>query len=361
MPTISLWYLLILFILIPGRSATAQERFAFLVTGDPQYLAEKSAQPRRLDPYSEVAHQRFQEIIRALPGTTIPATVGRGEVSDNILGVLVTGDLIDSLDKNGGPYPAMQQFEWKRFLADYGLNGKDGRIPFPVYELHGNHDGPQGDTFLIDSIISRNKKRVGLTRVSRNGLHYSWDWGPLHLVNLGIFVGASDARRQDHHYAPRVSLDFLRRDLAAHVSTSGRPVIVSFHLHPNCPEFDWPAEDLAAFWETLSRYNVIGLFHGHTHGSPPSRLQWNGQRFGNDLQNGIDVFNPDDSAAAKTDSRDPSRGAGLRHGFLYVELIDHPGTSKDRFLVRSYATKDNWETHGWQRHWEKSISAPDKP
>ncbi len=67
--------------------------------------------------------------------------------------------MIDSLDKNGRPYPAMQRVEWQRFVADYGLTGKDGRIPLPVYEIHGNHDRPQGDTFVVDAIIERNKRR----------------------------------------------------------------------------------------------------------------------------------------------------------------------------------------------------------
>ncbi len=337
-----------------------EERYAFFVIGDTQYVAEKSRQPSRLDPYSERASHRFFELFKALPGSGIPDRLGGGTVSDDIRGVIVTGDLIDSADKNGGPYPAMQRFEWKRFKTDFGLNGRGGKIPFPVYELHGNHDGPQGDTFIIDEISNRSTERTGVVNVSSNGLHYSWDWGPLHCVNAGIFVGLGDVRREGHHYAARASLEFLRNDLKTQVGDSGRPVIISFHLHPNCPEFDWSREDLTEFWKETQKYNIVALFHGHTHGSPPSRMVWDGKKFGVKLSTGIDVFNPDDSSAAKTDPRDATKGVGLGHGFLYVELIDKPSTENDELIVRSYSSKDNWATHDWHSMWSKPIRIPDK-
>ena len=331
---------------------------AFIVSGDPQYLAEKSPTPQRLDPYSEEANSRFLKLARALPNTAIPEKLGGGKVREKLLGILVAGDLIDSADKNGGHYPAMQKFEWERYRKDYGLTGKDGGLPFPVYELHGNHDGPQGDTFIVESIIERNKTRPGLVNVSDNGLHYSWDWGPLHLVNLGMFVGSGEERREDHHYAPRGSLEFLQSDLAKHVGDSGRPVVLSFHLHPNGPDYDWPREDLVALMRCIRSHNVIALFHGHTHGSPPSRLQWNGTQFARELPRGIDVFNPDDSGAAKTDPRNPDQQVGARHGFLYVELVDRKGTDNDEFVVRSIATDDNWATHRWDKIWRKAVQIP---
>ena len=349
--------LLAVTVALPADAEDKEEkRFAFYITGDPQYLAEKSATPAKLDRFSEQANVRFLERLRALPGSTIPAKLGGGNVSKNILGVIVAGDLIESADKNGGNYPAMQRFEWNRFVADYGLTGREGRIPWPVYELHGNHDGPQGKTFVIEAIIERNKKRTGIVHKSANGLHYSWDWGPLHLVALGMFAGEGDQKRVDHHYAPRESLEFLRKDLAKQVGKSGRPVLISFHLHPFGPEYDWPAEDLQAFWNTLKPYNVIALVHGHTHGSPPSKVMWDGTKFGRDLPGGIDVLNPDDSGSAKEDRRRPGTIQGAAHGFLYAELIDAPGRENDRFVLRSYFTKDNWETHHWGVRWERKIS-----
>lgn len=343
-----------------GIKGTANERYCFLVVGDPQYLAEKSDSPKQLDPYSEKANAGALKLLKSFPGKMIPQKHGGGTVSGNILGLINTGDLIDSADKHGGHYPAMQKFEWERYQADYGLTGKDGRIPFPVYEVHGNHDGPQGDSFIVEDIITRNLKRPGVVNRSPNGLHYSWDWGPLHCINLGIFAGEGEERRKDHHYAPRASLEFLRSDLKEQVGGGRRPIIISFHLHPNCPEYDWPQEDLAAFWEVIKRYNVIALFHGHTHGSPPSRIMWDGEKFGDPLPEGIDVFNPDDIGASKTDQKDPAKGVGLLHGFLYVELINNKGTQNDQLVVRSYASRDNWVSHDWHTTWSRSVEVPDQ-
>ena len=346
--------LFLLALTLPGTGFAQEKRIAFFVCGDPQYLAEKSKAPTKLDPLSEQANTRFIALLAKLRGSALPTTMGGGKVSSDIRGIIVTGDLIDSLDKNGGPYPAMQRFEWKRFIADFGLTGQDGRIAFPVYELHGNHDGPQGKTFLIDAIVERNRTRPAVVHVSPNGLHYAWDWGPLHLVNLGIFAGDSDERRKDHHYAPRNSLAFLKSDLKKHVGDSGRPVMVSHHLHLSAPEYDWPKEDLAAYHEALKPYNVIAIFNGHTHGSPPRRAVWDGTKLGRDLQ-GIDSFDPDDAAAAKIHN---GKAVGLRHGVLYVELIDRAGTDNDQMVVRSYTTRDNWEHGAWDQHWTRSIRVP---
>jgi hypothetical protein len=347
-----------LYVMLLTVDATAKN-YAFLVVGDPQYLAEKAKSPTQLDRFSEEANSQAIELLNNFSGMSLSPSDGGVKVSEDILGLIVTGDLIDSADKNGGYYPAMQRFEWDRYKADYGLTGKDGKIPFPVYELHGNHDGPQGDTFIVEDIIRRNTSRPGLQNRSENGLHYSWNWGPLHCVNLGMFVGEGEKRRKDHHYAPRASLEFLRKDLEKEVGDSGRPVILSFHLHPFGPEYDWPKEDLAAFWEVISPYNVIAMFHGHTHGSPPSKTIWDGEQFGPKRSAGIDIFNPDDIGASKTDPKDPGKGVGLYHGLLYVELIDCAGVENDLFIVRSYATKDNWKTHGWHTTWSRSVIVPD--
>jgi len=351
-------FLVILFAPTMGRADSPEQpprTIAFMVCGDPQYLAEHSPAPTRLDPLSEEANSRFVEIMNTLPGSELPESMDGGTVNRDLRGLLVVGDLIDSLDKNGGDYPAMQQFEWKRFLTDYGLDGTDGRIRLPVYEFHGNHDGPQGDTFIIDAIIERNKTRPAVTNVSSNGLHYSWDWGPVHLINLGMFVGEGEKRRDEHHYAPRASLEFLRQDLAEQVGESGRPVIVSHHIHLDAPEYDWPAEDLAAYYDTTRDYNVVAIFNGHTHGSPPKKRRWDGRRIGPNVD-GIDNYDPDDCGAAKIHNGQP---VGLNHGLLYIEIVDHAGTDRDQMHVRSYATQDNWETARWDRLWSKAIRSPD--
>lgn len=343
---------------VAHASGESETQLTFFVSGDPQYLAEKTENPTKLDSLSEQANSRFIRIINQLPQQVIPKQFGGGKVAKKIRGMIVTGDLIDSLDKNGRIYTNMQKFEWERFLKDYGQNGTGGKFPYPIYELHGNHDGPQGNTFLTEDIIKRNKTRFDVVNTSANGLHYSWNWGKVHLINVGMFVGGGDDRREGHHYAARNSLKFLKSDLAQHVGRSGRPVIISHHLHLNAPEYDWPREDLKAYYETIKQYNVIAIFNGHTHGSPPRHAYWNGFKLNSKPtgEKNFNSFDPDDSGAAKIHNGKP---VGLRHGFLYVEIIDHRGEQNDMLKVRSYMTKDNWETHGWDKIWEFKISIPD--
>jgi 3',5'-cyclic AMP phosphodiesterase CpdA len=322
-----------------AQDAPGDRRFAFFVTGDPQYVAEETEAPKALDPESEKANGRFIALLNRLPGTVAPAAAGGGRVAKEILGVLVTGDLIDSGDKNGAKFEAMQRVEWARFRADYGLDGRDGRIPFPVYEMHGNHDSVRGGGIVLPDIKERNRRRPGVAGVSANGLHYSWDWGAIHLVACGIFAGEGEQVREGHHYNPLGSLEFLRKDLEERVGASGRPVVVSHHLHLTAGNDDWPDADLAAYYELLSRYNVIAVFHGHTHGNA-ERLGWDGKK-PVARGPGIPVFNPDDAGSTKTKHPSPN------HGLLYVEILDRPGTDRDTLSVRACRTRDNWETEEW--------------
>ena len=212
-------------------------RISFLVCGDPQYLAEHADKPMKLDPLSDQANSGFVKRVLALPGSKLPETMGGGTVATDLRGLINTGDLIDSLDKNGG-----------------------------------------------------------------------------------------------------------------------QPVILSHHLHLDAPEYDWPAEDLAAYYDAIRDYNVIAIFNGHTHGSPPKHRRWDGKRIGSDVD-GIDNFDPDDAGASKLHKGKP---VGLAHGLLYVEIIDRPGSKHDAMTVRSYVTRDNWETARWDRLWQKQIESPDR-
>src|SRR5262249_25344349 len=163
--------------------------------------------------------------LNKLPGTPFPEAVGGGTVPAP-RGVLHGGDLIDSGDRNGDVYPRMHKTEWDAYAADFGLDGKDGRLKYPVYEVHGNHDSPPGDGLVVGKIIERNKKRPGVTHLSKNGLHCSWDWGPVHFVTLGIVVGADPNVKRKRRYNPLDSLDFLSADLKGKVGDSGRPVVL---------------------------------------------------------------------------------------------------------------------------------------
>ncbi len=345
-----------LFLLVLGPAGQSQDtrRIDFFAIGDPQYLAEKKDNPTSLDPLSQKASERFIRLIQQLPGTELPTEQENRRVLESPRGMLNAGDLIDSLDKHGKPYPAMQKFEWNRYRRDFGLTGDEGRISIPVYEVYGNHDGPQGNSFLVDDLKKRNRKRPGVVNISENGIHYSWDWGPIHFINLGMFVGKGDERREDHHYAPRESLKFLKRDLREHVGDSARPVIITHHLHVGTNDFDWPDEDKKAYYNTIKDVNILAVFHGHTHGDP-RMYRWNGEETGANLENSVRVFDTGDACASKIHNGEP---VGLRHGFLYFSILDRTGTKRDRLRAWSFHTEDNWKTHIQKDHWSRSISIP---
>ncbi len=330
-----------------------QERIDFLAISDTQYLAKKD-HPQELDPVSKQAADRVIHLLQRLPGTTLRTEHGSIPVPESLHGAIIAGDLVDSLDKYGGPYPDMQKYEWERFRQDYGLTGEDGRVPFPVYELHGNHDGPQGTSFLVEDIVERNKRRPGVVHISENGLHYSWDWGPVHLINLGMFVGKGDEKREGHHYAARSSLQFLKRDLQRHVGNSGRPVIISHHLDVTSSDFDWPDEDKIAYYRTIKPYNVIATIHGHTH-ADPKMYEFNGTDSGEDLENGVRVFDTGDIVGAKMHK---GKRVGTRSGFLYFTVFNRPGVERDKMIVRSFFTDNNWESWSIRDTWKFSISIP---
>lgn len=320
---------------------------SFFVIGDTHYLANKN-DPAKLDAQAIAYTTGLINALNRLPGTEIPEAAGGGTVIAP-RGVIHVGDLIDSGDKNGGDYPKMHQTEWDGFIADFGLTGKDGRLKFPVCELHGNHDSPHGEGVVTQAIIQRNKKRPGIANVSKNGLHYSWDWDGVHFINLGIVVGeVTDVTRQ-RRYNAMASLDFLVSDLKSKVGKSGRPVVVSHHVDiarnakpcaaaapPDLSE--WDACDVAAFYDALKPHNVIAIFYGHTHAR--NMLKWDGAS--TRAAQGIDIFNVTQASHYSTPA----------HGIFYVQITEGD------LLVREYQTTDGWQTAAWTPQvWRVPINA----
>ena len=196
--------------------------------------------------YGTNANTRIQahiDRLNALPGTAYPEALGG--VVGPITGVILNGDLTN----NG------TQQQWEFLVNDWGLTG-ERRCKFPVYEGMGNHDFYSGD-ILISNAVLRTQSRPGIMNVSSNGLHYAWEWKGVHFIQANL-VPEEDARS-------RSALTFIREDLAKHVGDSGKPVIINFHLSPVIDR-DWPVERQKPLLETLSRYHVIGLFCGHSHG-----------------------------------------------------------------------------------------------
>lgn len=313
------------------------EPVAFFLVSDTHYLAERD-EPSRMNARSLEVAGRLVDTLNALPGEAIPEAAGSGRVALP-RGVIHGGDLIDSGDKGGSLHLQMAATEWRAYVADFGLNGTDGRLKYPVYEVHGNHDGPQGQGVAVDGIRERNKTRPGLTAVSENGLHYSWDWGPIHFANLGIVVGQVSEVEQKRRYHPHQSLDFLIEDLRENVADSGKPVILTHHIDvarytgdcsgddPQNLGKEWHPCDVRGFYEAIQPYNILAVLYGHTHAR--GVLTWDGQS--TRAMEGLTLLNVDNSGHFGSDNQ----------AFFYFEI------DKGTMTVRECFTRDAWQTHDW--------------
>jgi cytolysin (calcineurin-like family phosphatase) len=289
-----------------------------------------------MDPVSADYNAQLVQWLNKLPGTDFPAEAGGGTVAVPA-GVIHGGDLVDNGDK--GPAKAkMVETELAAFLADYGLNGGDGKLRWTVREVHGNHDSPRGEGAVIPEIKARNQRRKGLTGISENGLHYSWDWGHVHFVALGITAGDAPEVTRRRRYAPLGSLPFLKQDLAEHVGTSGRPVVLVHHVDVHrysseVPEEivlknEWDFGDVHAFYETIKPYRIAATMCGHTHVRKIAR--WNGTK-DDKTPTGVPFLNTDNAA----------HFSGPKQAFLHVDLDDR------EMRVREFGTSDGWNTGAW--------------
>lgn len=198
-------------------------------------------------------------------------------------GVLVAGDLTQNASLNEHDWYNFAMAGQKRFFFD-GL---------------GNHDYWQGtNTCDIGTICQQVRDRLRSTTVTKradgNAPHYSWDWGDVHFVQLNLM--ASDRVTSDSQFAsldPLNALSFLQQDLAQHVGSSGRPVVLIHHYGfdgfstnygtddgeamwpenttttPPTPakskELWWDGDQRKEYWEAIAPYHVVAVVSGHVH------------------------------------------------------------------------------------------------
>jgi cytolysin (calcineurin-like family phosphatase) len=328
------------------HASLTADRFSFIVAGDTHYLADKE-KPEAMDATSKEICGRLVDTFNRLPGLEIPAEAGGGAVLPP-LGLIHVGDIIDTGDKNGGVTSKMQVTEWSAFADDFGLTGSDGRLKYPVYEVFGNHDAPHGTGLVLDKIVERNKRRPGVSSLSANGLHYSWDWSNIHFINLGLIVGSDRNVHRKRRYAALDSLDFLISDLDEKVGDSRRPVIITHHvdvarytracdLTIPADSQEWDPCDVQAFYQAIKNHRVLGIFYGHTH--VRNVLQWDGQS--SNAKSGVAMFNSDNA----------SHFSGDAQAFFYVEV------SAQEMVVREYQTRDGWRSGTFTpRKWVSQFS-----
>ena len=211
---------------------------------------------------AEIARTVIHQM-NALPGQPFPTPVGG--VVGTPRGVLLAGDLTD------GAVPT----EWLAFTNDWGMKG-DRLLAFPIFEGFGNHDlATPATAFVRDAIKARNRVRPGLSGISPNGYHYSFDWDFLHLVCLNLFPGDAPATNFPG-LDPQHSLGFLKDDLARHVKHSNRPVMVYHHYgfdHDSSLGW-WTERQREEYYDALRNYNVIAILAAHNHGIGVNR--WHG-------------------------------------------------------------------------------------
>lgn len=315
--------------------AVADDSVSFFLAGDTHYFGDE-VEKGAMNGFSADINGRLIDWMNRLPGTAFPDSCGGGKVPSPH-GVVHAGDLIDSGDKGPGRQ-YMAETELQAFVGDWGLNGGDGRLLWPVREVYGNHDSPGGDGPVISEIKARNKRRQGLTSISDNGLHYSWDWGGVHFVALGIVVGDAPSVSRRRRYAPLGSLPFLATDLAA--TPPERPVILVHHVDAarysrplpdaDAVKAEWDYGDVNAFYDIIKSRRVAATLFGHTHAR--NLYRWDGtpnQR----AAAGITAINTDNASHWKS----------LKQAILHLEI------AAGELRVREFATDDAWQTGAWNR------------
>ncbi len=213
-----------------------------------------------------------------------------------------------------------QPFSTMSFLR--GLQNPNADVPlkYDIYPGYGNHDlqfsGAYMQTYLMNWLVpawGAGKVNPDLATQS-----YSWDWGKLHIVNVGVFPGCNSDGNLDFDQA---SMDWLKNDLAVHAS-DGRPVIIVSH-------FGFDSYSLGSgwwgdpnriqgelqFWPMIRNYNLIGFFHGHNH-DQSAKVDGTPGWYGYPTTNGngqpaslpYDIFQP---------------GAGFDQNFAVVRVTDN--------------------------------------
>jgi len=207
-------------------------------------------------------------------------------------GVIVCGD---ATDDGGGQMPDLGEgTQLLQFSKRYRQGDGPDRIRYPVYVGLGNHDldqddrPPQIDWYrdeMRDYVRMSHKPSIFATpevpadNYDSASNNYSWNWGGLHLVQAQRYVGDTDKGTAS-------SLAWLKHDLATYAA-DGRPVVLFQHYgwdpfslehwdpvkstftpEGSGPPHWWGEEQRQALMDTLSGYNVVGIFHGHEHDTP---------------------------------------------------------------------------------------------
>lgn len=256
---------------------------------------------RHIRALNDLEYKHWPEAIDGKPTGLANAGKRIGEAR----GVVIGGDMTD--DGGGQTAERSEGTQILQFSHRYRQGTGPDMLHMPVYAGLGNHDldqdgrPPDLDWYrqeLRDYVRFNHepsvffKPPVAAKNFDPMSDCYSWDWGPLHLVQLHRFGG--DTRK-----GAISALPWLKQDLATN-APNGKPVVLFQHYgwdpfsierwDPEKTTFDdaghgaphwWSEEEQQALLDTVAGANVIGIFHGHEHDTPMIYRQGN-----------IDLFKP---------------------------------------------------------------------
>jgi len=290
----------------PVKHASDTLEITFAVTGDPQFwdMYEQPLIPTYCGDIAEdrlLASQKTVKEIKAACKSADP----------ECMGVFVAGDLTQTSSVQ--PIIAFRQ------LFEYGYPGDDGgsiacrkddyyhryswgyNVGYPMLALIGNHDDPADvdnseyvQDYLNDLVGGNNlydfpieKRTTGTVPSSFFRGNYTWEWGSVNFISLGLWAFHDRWVSSGNTAADPYKIDWLKEYLAAvgheraivlfqHYGFDG----FSFH-HDDDGKYQWWSRDDAELLinvlcnrdssdepcgtEEKPRYNVIGIFSGHTH------------------------------------------------------------------------------------------------
>ncbi|MDH6311327.1 cytolysin (calcineurin-like family phosphatase) [Parabacteroides sp. PFB2-10] len=243
--------------LLTGLFTSCSDSVTFIVVSDPHFKGDDT---------TRMVNHMMVEDMNSLKGTIAPWNNKALKPAF----VWMLGDMTD----NG------EQEQWDDYENTYGLNGEK-LLQYPVMECFGNHDG-NVDGLVRAALKERNKNRKTKITTDSLGLHYSWDQGNIHFVNLNLYPGDDwDPACAWCHYfkesfrEPQHSLAFLKKDLKEKVGRSGRPVVLGFHIgFDDFSQLWWTDADREKLYEVIKEYNIIAIFQGHNHAAAP--YTWKG-------------------------------------------------------------------------------------
>ncbi len=209
-------------------------------------------------------------------------------------GVVLLGDLTDNgkkVELEG--YPWLHGF---RYFYERDPQRKNA-LAMPAWIGLGNHDFGNGEgkgdgQLMLDYVAQRHagpKAPVPVDDFDAATSCYAFAWNGALVIQLHRF--ASDTAGGTRPSA----LPWLKKTLAARAGT-GQPVLICQHYGFDAFSLEerwWTEKDRREFLDALHGYNIIGIFHGHSHAAAHYQIEGIDVYRVNNVAPEIDVGNHD--------------------------------------------------------------------